>query len=140
MTKTDRANRRLAEALISGMRKPLDLLCERLGIEINQPDWVKFAYVGIALARGQPEFTGERPRRTRGRPKKRAGDSVDLRRAEWIEKIQAHVNREFGQQVSDKKVITFGKGKTPLFPKYVKDESLQDSVSRGRAKLKPRRN
>ena len=71
------------DPLLQGMMKAegrkLDALCERLGIETNQPAPSKWILIGQALARQQPEFTGKK--RGRGRPKTDEFYGIDCERA-----------------------------------------------------------
>ena len=126
----------LRAALLAGeptLEEKLDALCKRLGVTLDQPDWAKFGHIGIILAYQQPEFTGKTPRR-KGAPKKFILDEIDVIRARRVELEQLVQKLLTGAQLSITSTLTLLQDVDSYFKADL--QSLQNSVSRGRAKLK----
>jgi hypothetical protein len=120
-----------------GIGPELNTLCKRLGIKPDDSEWVTWALVGMVLAREQREFTGKPL--GRGRPRKLGVDSLDAKRAQFIEDAKAFAREHYGRSLSAKKLISFFAGEVPLFPNTDDLQPLRNSVARGNRKLKAHR-
>jgi len=127
---------RVADALRELDQRRLALLCDRLGIDNELDEAVRWACIGMALARNEPEFV---TRKGRGRPPKKAGETDDVARAKIIvlaaEDWSSSPHNPHAQKLTRTEWIEVAKaGGRWLFTK-ADTRALQNSVSTGLKKL-----
>jgi len=123
---------RLVERL--GIQREINAMCKLLGVVKKESDWIAWMLVGQILAQEQPEFTGKKI--GRGRPPNAPLKSIDEKRALGLDSVILGVKYQTGWKPTAIEMILELDGNHPLFPYKEDIKSLQNSVSRGRRKLK----
>ena len=129
---------RVADALRELDQCRLALLSERLGIDNELDEAVRWARIGMALARNEPEFS---TRKKLGRPPKKAEETKDVRRAKIVvlaaEALSHNPHAQSLTQTEWIKIcVEVGVAEGwPDFTRAVTTRALQNSVSRGLRKL-----
>ncbi len=129
---------RVADALRELDQRRLALLCDRLGIDNELDEAVRWACIGMALTRNEPEFS---TRKKPGRPPKKAEETIDVKRAKIIVRAaEDWSSNPHAQRLTQTKWIKLCvevgvAGEWPDFTRAVTTRTLQNSVSKGLRKL-----